>query len=188
MINRSWEQMRFLGHELNLQVNGRWWRWLSIWFGAGTWALITYRVERALFLLLGRAYGLLRIALLPLLFITRPWQGNCEIHYRANIGKGLKILHPSLGVVVNANTVCGEYLTLTGGNCIGGRESLQEGDISLGSHVSLGANAVILGPIRLGSHVMIGAGAVVIHDAPDHATLVGVPARALDRPVQKETL
>jgi len=177
--NKAVQQLTNLSYELRLMINRRWWRALTIWFTSTPWVIITYRFERFLYLLIGRPYGLTRIILLPFLFITQPWRGNCEIHYRADIGKGLRILHPSLGIVINGNTLAGDHLILTGGNCIGGRESLNQGDIKLGDNVSLGANAVVLGPIHIGSHVKIGAGAVVIHDAEDYVTLVGVPAKPL---------
>ena len=41
----------------------------------------------------------------------------------------------------------------------------------------IGAGAKVLGAIRVGDGVKIGANAVVIHDVPDDATVVGVPAR-----------
>ena len=97
----------------------------------------------------------------------------------ADIGKGLKILHGGLGVVINGHTVAGKNLLLTGGNCIGGREHLEYGDLVLGDDVSLGANAIVLGPIIIGNHVRIGAGAVVIEDASDNSVLVGVPAKMI---------
>ena len=172
-------QFEFLAHELKLMINGRWWRAISIWFASATWILVTYRFERFMFLRLGRIYGLLRLFLLPFLFLTRPWRSNCELHYRADIGRGLKLLHPELGIVINGNAIVGDHLTLTGGNCIGGRAHLQQGDIRIGENVLLGANAVVLGPLRIGSNVTIGAGAVVIHDADDGATLAGVPARPI---------
>lgn len=179
MHSKASQQLTNMLYELGLMINHRWWRVFSMWFTSSPWVIISYRLERFLYLFLGRPYGLARIILLPLLFITQPWRGNCEIHYRADIGKGLKILHPSLGIVVNGNTLAGDHLTLTGGNCIGGRESLSQGDIRLGDHVSLGANAVVLGPVTIGNNVKIGAGAVVIHDASDNAVLVGVPAKSL---------
>lgn len=143
--------------------------------------MISYRFERFLYLIFGRSYGLLRLLILPVLFLSQPWRGNSEIHYRADIGKGLKILHPSLGVVINGHALCGEYLTLTGGNCIGGKENLQQGSIKIGNNVTLEANAVVLGPIVIGSNVSIGAGAVVLHDSPDNVILVGVPAKPIQR-------
>jgi len=45
------------------------------------------------------------------------------------------------------------------------------------SGASIGSGAVILCGITIGQGALIGAGAVVTHDVPDHATVVGVPAR-----------
>ncbi|HEY3324719.1 MAG TPA: acyltransferase [Planctomycetota bacterium] len=42
---------------------------------------------------------------------------------------------------------------------------------------SIGSHATILAGVTIGEGAMIGAGAVVTHDVPDHATVMGVPAR-----------
>jgi len=42
---------------------------------------------------------------------------------------------------------------------------------------SIGSGAVILCGVTIGEGTLIGAGAVVTHDVPDHAVVVGVPAR-----------
>ncbi len=44
---------------------------------------------------------------------------------------------------------------------------------------SIGSNATILAGITIGVGAMVGAGAVVTHDVPDHAIVVGVPARVI---------
>ena len=44
---------------------------------------------------------------------------------------------------------------------------------------SLGANATVLPGIRVGRWAMVGAGAVVTRDVPDHALVVGNPARVV---------
>ncbi|MEO5339198.1 MAG: N-acetyltransferase [Magnetococcus sp. MYC-9] len=44
---------------------------------------------------------------------------------------------------------------------------------------SVGANATIVCGVSLGSYCMIGAGAVVTMDIPDHALVVGNPARII---------
>jgi acetyltransferase-like isoleucine patch superfamily enzyme len=44
---------------------------------------------------------------------------------------------------------------------------------------SIGANATILPGVTIGAGAMIGAGAVVTKDVPDHAIVVGNPAKIL---------
>jgi UDP-2-acetamido-3-amino-2,3-dideoxy-glucuronate N-acetyltransferase len=44
---------------------------------------------------------------------------------------------------------------------------------------SIGANATIVCGNTIGRHALIGAGAVVTKDVPDHAVMVGVPARQI---------
>jgi serine acetyltransferase len=171
------EQLSFLAADMRLQVEGHWWRWLSIWFSRSFVVLANYRLSRAGFLLFGRLWGPLRLLLSPLCFLLGPWLGGAEIHYRAVIGPGLIILHPGLGTVISAYTEAGQRLSLAGGNVIGGRHPLLTGDLVLGDRVSLGVNAVVLGPVHIGNDVRIGAGAVVIRDAADGQVLVGVPAQ-----------
>lgn len=179
MINRAslaFQQMAFLFYELKQMNNTRWWRWFSCWFSTSFWAIASYRLDRFFYLLLGRGWSGIRIILSPIFFLFRPWFGISEIHYRAEIGKGLIVLHPDLGVVISSKAIIGDHLTLVGGNCIGGRKKLSPGDLLIGDHVSLGANAVILGPVKVGNYVEVGAGAVVVKDVPDHAIVAGVPA------------
>ncbi len=44
---------------------------------------------------------------------------------------------------------------------------------------SLGARSVCVAPVTIGRWAMVAAGAVVVHDVPDHALVVGVPARRI---------
>jgi serine acetyltransferase len=174
------EQLTFLGRDVSAMVNRRWWRWWTVWFTEPTASIVTYRLSRALYLLFGSGWSVLRAAWLPLAFVLKPWiGGRCDIHYRAQIGGGFRILHPSLGVVISARAIVGSNLILAGGNCIGMRRGGDAGQLSLGDGVFLGINAVVLGPVRIGNQVTIAAGAVAVEDAADGATLVGVPARAL---------
>ena len=47
----------------------------------------------------------------------------------------------------------------------------------IGRGASIGANATVLCGHSIGAWAMVGAGAVVTEDVPDHAMVVGVPAR-----------
>src|SRR5919202_1648890 len=120
-LRRAAEQIGWLAHEVQLLVGGRWWRWYTVWAGGAVWTVVSYRVDRAMFLLFGPAWALLRPLFLPLFLFFRLMGARGEIHYRASIGRGLRVLHPVLGVVVSARAVIGTNLTMVGGNCIGGR-------------------------------------------------------------------
>ncbi len=49
--------------------------------------------------------------------------------------------------------------------------------VTVRSGASIGARAVCVAPITIGAWAMVAAGAVVTRDVPDHALVVGVPAR-----------
>ena len=174
---KPFHQLVYLGIDLNGMVNRKRLRWFGIWFSGTTYDLISYRLDRFGFLLFKKSWRVIRLLFFPLFIVFHLFGAHHEIHYTADLGAGLKILHGALGVVVSGKTVAGKNLLLTGGNCIGVRSHLEQGDLILGNDVSLGANAVVLGPARVGDNVKIGAGAVVIDDAPDGAVLVGVPAK-----------
>jgi serine O-acetyltransferase len=170
-IRNAFSQLGYLWYEASLLVNIHWWRWFTLWFRPGFVAVAAYRVNRFAYLLLGNGWIALRIVLSPVFFLIRPWVGRCAIPCTATIGKGLKLVHPGLGVAINGTAVCGDHLTLTGGNCIGNK------GVRLGNHVTLGANASVIGPLELGNNIRIGAGAVVVKSYSSDLVLVGVPAK-----------
>jgi acetyltransferase-like isoleucine patch superfamily enzyme len=57
------------------------------------------------------------------------------------------------------------------------QQDWQARGISVGDGAAVGARAVVLAGVSVGAWSMIGAGAVVTRDVPDHALVVGVPAR-----------
>jgi acetyltransferase-like isoleucine patch superfamily enzyme len=44
---------------------------------------------------------------------------------------------------------------------------------------SIGSNATILAGVTIGEGAMVGAGAVVTRDIPEHAIVIGAPARVV---------
>ncbi|HEX9780236.1 MAG TPA: serine O-acetyltransferase [bacterium] len=126
------------------------------------------------------AHGLhrLRVPVLPRLIMTwaRVFTG-VEIHPAARIGRGLFIDH-GMGVVIGETAVLGDDVTLFQGVTLGGTgKERGKRHPNIGSRVVIGAGAKVLGNITVGEHSIIGANAVVIRDVPDHSTVVGVPGR-----------
>ena len=175
------KQLQYFRQDLKKMMGKHKIRILHIWLSRGFWGIFIYRIERGLFLLIGKHYKIVRVIFIPFYNIIGAYS-NIEINYNADIKGGLLVLHPSVGIVISRFSVIGENLTLTGGNIIGGKEGCSFGDISIGNNCSLGANAVIIGPITLANGITIGASACVIKDCTtDNTTLLGVPATAYSK-------
>ena len=89
------------------------------------------------------------------------------------IGPGLSIGHAAC-IFLNRHIVVGRDMRINQGTIIAGGK---QGYPRLGDDVHVAAGAKIIGNITIGSHVHIGANAVVVHDVPSRATVVGIPAR-----------
>lgn len=148
-------------------------------FSSGFMGIAQYRIQRAGYLAFGRRWRALHAVLAPLWMLVRPFIGPLELHYLADIGPGLRILHPALGVVVSGRAVVGADVILAGGNCIGGRGGTDPGAIVLGDEVILVVNAVVMGPARVGARAEVSAGAVVVGDVAAETVVGGVPARQI---------
>lgn len=53
------------------------------------------------------------------------------------------------------------------------------GGAAVGDFSLVGANAILLPKVKVGKHAMVGAGSVVSKDVPDHALVVGNPAKQI---------
>jgi serine acetyltransferase len=175
------EQLSFLGHELRLLTHGRPARWLVLFFEPSAGVILSYRLDRSFYLLCGPVWTALRVAAFPLFLLLRILSCRHEICFKAQIGRGLQVIHPTLGVVVHGDAILGQGCVLSGGNSVGIRKPVRPGELVLGDEVMLGLNACVLGPVKVGNRVSLGAGAILVNDLPDDAVAVGVPARP--RPV-----
>lgn len=171
------DQFRFLAHELRLLTHGKPIRWLVLFFEPSAGVLISYRLDRSAYLLCGRIWTALRVLFFPLFLFLRLLSCRHEICFAAQIGRGLQVWHPTLGVVVHGDAIVGKNCILYGGNSIGVRRGIRRGELVLGDDVILGINACVLGPAQIGNRVTIGAGAVVVNDLAEATVAVGVPAR-----------
>lgn len=140
----------------------------------GTSAMILYRLSQCC-----REKGLGLFSFL-LRWFNRALNG-CWIGRNAEFGAGFVIMHP-VGIVINSGVRGGKNIVLQSGVVIGtARSGPGEKPPVLGSSLVVGAGGKILGNIRIGSHVTIGANSVVVKDVPDNVTVGGVPARILTK-------
>lgn len=146
----------------------RWPTLLGTLFTDGTAAMIWYRLMQ----------WARRWHLTPLEMIFNKANAvlcNCIIGRGAEFGPGLVLIH-STGVVINGQVRGGsnvyvEHQVTIGAN---GRKSPV-----IGNDVFIGAGAKLIGPITVGDGARIGANAVVVHDVPEHSTVIGIPAKVV---------
>ena len=109
---------------------------------------------------------------------------NVNIAGEAIVGNRCKIQNNVSvydGVILEDEVFCGPSCVFTN-DFMPRAHGSQGWDISptvLKHGASVGANATIVCGNVLGRYCMVGSGAVVTHDVPDHALVVGVPARQI---------
>jgi len=107
-----------------------------------------------------------------------------EIHPAAKIGENFFIDH-GMGVVIGETAEIEDNVTLYHSVTLGGiSPSTNSGEQrgvkrhpTLKNNVVVGSGAQVLGPVIVGEFAKIGANAVVTRDVPEHAIMVGVPAK-----------
>lgn len=172
-------QLRYFYHDVRAMLGRHKRRVLVIWFTPVFVGIWWYRFERSLYLLMGSAYGVVRIPLMPLGALILAYS-RLDINYKADIGPGLAVKHPSLGVVVSAYVRAGSNLSMVGGNAIGVRKRCTQKEFIIGDNCTLGANAVVLGPVVLGNNILVGASSCVVKSYEgDGLVLTGVPAQPI---------
>ncbi len=104
-----------------------------------------------------------------------------EIHPGAKLGRRFIIDH-GMGVVIGETAEIGDDVYIYHQVTLGGT-STEPGKRhpTVGDNVIIGAGAKVLGAINIGDGARIGANAVVVAPVPAGTTVVGIPARPVDR-------
>jgi len=101
---------------------------------------------------------------------------GADIPLNCRIGGGLLIPHPN-GIVIHPKTTIGANCLIFQQVTIGTRG---DGGVPvIEGHVDIGAGAKILGQVRIGAHARVGANAVVMIDVANGMTVAGIPARVV---------
>ena len=109
------------------------------------------------------------------------WLTGIEIHPAARLGRRLVIDH-GMGVVIGETAEVGDDCYIYHQVTLGvARTSSGKRHPTVGNNVIIGAGAKVLGPITVGDNASIGSNAVVVDPVPANTTVVGVPARPVDR-------
>jgi UDP-2-acetamido-3-amino-2,3-dideoxy-glucuronate N-acetyltransferase len=108
---------------------------------------------------------------------------NVFVASGVHIGNGVKVQNNVsiyAGVVLEDDVFCGPSMVFTNVSVPRANQPKRRADY-LSTRVrrgaSIGANATIVCGVTVGRWALVGAGAVVTHDVPDHALVMGVPAR-----------
>ena len=94
-----------------------------------------------------------------------------------------------MGVVIGETTEIGNNVTLYHGVTLGGispaenssSQVNQKRHPTIQDNVIVGSGGQILGPITIGKGSRVGANAVVTKDVPENATMVGIPAKNINK-------
>jgi serine O-acetyltransferase len=104
-----------------------------------------------------------------------------EIHPGATIGDRFFIDH-GMGTVIGETSEIGDDVLMYHSVTLGGKSMRREKrHPTLEDGVTVGANATLIGDVTVGENATVGAAAVVVDDVPAGATVVGNPARVIDR-------
>ena len=106
---------------------------------------------------------------------------SVDIHPAAIIEPGVVIDH-GIGTVIGSTAFVGSKTVIYHGVTLGAKEiTTGKRHPTIGRNVLIGAGAKVLGPIIVGDNVKIGANSVVLKNVPANVTVVGIPAKIVEK-------
>lgn len=143
---------------------------ITFWFRIGSWLFSKHNIFA-------------RIANIPVRIIYK-FNGlltGIQLPLGTRIGGGIRFKHFSC-IVIAQSSIIGECATIHQGVTIGRVFAGKKAGVpTLADHVVVFPGAKIVGNVHVGSHVVIGANAVVVDNVPDYAVVAGVPARIVSK-------
>ncbi len=148
-------------------------RWWELPLYPSVYAMLGHRIAHFLWTL--------RVPFFPRLIATGfAFFTQIEIHPGARIGKYFFIDHGQ-GTVIGETSEIGDYVTIFQQVTLGGTgKEKGKRHPTLRDHVVVAAGAKVLGNIEIGEHSKVGANAVVVASVPSHSTVVGCSGPGCD--------
>ncbi len=150
------------------------------WSQQGFWVMIVYRYGRWRYgiknSLLRKPFSLLYRFLYKTVQILTGIELPCEVP----VGKNFRIDHFG-DIIISGYASFGDDCIIRNGVTVGLKNIEEKAAPKIGNDVNIGAGAKLLGNITIGDHVDIGANAVVISPVPSHSIAVGIPARIIPK-------
>ncbi|MBP2283031.1 serine O-acetyltransferase [Flavobacterium sp. CG_23.5] len=104
-----------------------------------------------------------------------------DISYRTQIGSGFYVGHFG-GIVIHGDTIIGDNCNISQGITFGvSNYGAHIGVPKIGNNVFVGPGACVFGNITIGNHVTIGANTVVTENIPDYFTAVSPKMIVIDK-------
>ena len=150
------------------------------WSRQGFWVMVVYRFGCWRYTiksgLLRKPFSLLYKILYKFIQVITGIELPCEV----TVGKNFRIDHFG-GIIISGFASFGDNCVIRDGVTVGLRRVDDPVAPQIGNNVDIGTGAKVLGGITIGDHVVIGANAVVLEDVPSNSIAVGVPARIKTR-------
>lgn len=147
-------------------------------FNAGFRVLLNYRIGKycyySRFMLIRQVANYYKMRLIT--------KRNCDISYKAFIGKNIRFPHP-IGIVIGEGVIIKDDVKIWQQVTLGSHGKRNSGmsypTVEKGAKIFAGAK--IFGNVRIGENAVIGANAVVNIDVPDNTVAVGIPCKLINK-------
>jgi serine O-acetyltransferase len=147
-------------------------------FAQGFWALFWHRFGNWRMGVRSKILRLPLTLIYNLMFKISEWVCGIMLPYSVRVGRRVKLEHFG-GMVLSARQI-GDDVIIRQNTTFGiASTDTTEDRPTIGSHVEIGAGAVILGNTHIGTGAVIGANAVVVKSVPENAIMGGVPAKLI---------